>query len=106
MWRREMSSCVIQRNIRGWLARARTTRKKKRIARAEFEKARSRFRAAQRIQTLARGVAARKVVSAKRQRAKHAATQIQRIARGRALRGKLWRQIVEHKTIVMQAAAR
>jgi tetratricopeptide (TPR) repeat protein len=106
MWRREMQACVIQRNLRGWLARLRSTRAKKRIARAEFERARSRFRAAQRIQSLARGMAERKVVTAKRKRTAHAATQIQRIARGRALRANLWRQIVEHKTIVLQAAAR
>lgn len=106
IWRHEVSACVIQRNVRGWLARLRTTRTKKRIARAEFERARNRFRAALRIQSLARAVAVRKVVTAKRQRTAHAATQIQRIARGRALRARLWMQIVVHKTIVLQAAAR
>merc|ERR1740121_2257570 len=97
MWRREMSAAVLQRQVRGWLARVRVNRQKRKIARAEFEHARNRFRAAQKLQALIRGVLVRKVVRARLARATHAATQIQRIARGRALRSRLWHQVVEQK---------
>merc|ERR1719272_2675440 len=54
VWRQEMAAVAMQRNIRGWLARTRVNRSRRKIARAEFERARLRFRSAQRIQAAAR----------------------------------------------------
>ncbi|CAE7319331.1 MYO5A, partial [Symbiodinium sp. CCMP2592] len=50
LWSRETAALIIQRNVRGWLARSAVTGRRKRKARAEFEKARRRFKAAQKIQ--------------------------------------------------------
>lgn len=106
MWRREMAAAMLARNLRGWLARLKVRRAKRVIARREFEHARARFRAAQRLQALVRGVQVRKVTSVNYARARMAAVAIQRIARGRALRVRLWNQIAEHKAVTIQAAAR
>eukprot|EP00439_Symbiodinium_sp_Y106_P002775 s3397_g1.t1 len=59
LWSRETAALIIQRNVRGWLARSAVTGRRKRKARAEFEKARRRFKAAQKIQALTRGVQCR-----------------------------------------------
>ena len=67
-WRREMGAALIQRNVRGFLARQRVRRMRRKMARSIFELARSRFRAAQKIQALARGVSTRKVTNAQRRR--------------------------------------
>merc|ERR1711972_1054564 len=96
----------MQRNIRGWLARTRVNRMRRRIARAEFERARLRFRSAQRLQALARGVLTRKVTRARHERAVLAATAIQRIARGHFLRKRLWKQVLELRATIIQATAR
>jgi len=106
VWSREMAAVVMQRNIRGWLARTRVSRTRRKIARAEFERARRRFRAAQRIQASARGMLARKVVAAKRQRVLGATINIQRIARGHALRVRLWGQVIELRATMITAVMR
>lgn len=106
VWRREMSAVVMQRNMRGWLARLRVNRNRRKIARAEFDRARRRFRAAQRIQALARGALSRKVVSAKRWRVLRGVVCIQRIARGHALRVRLWNQVIGLRATMITAFVR
>lgn len=106
VWRREMTAVVLQRNIRGWLARTRVNRARRKIARGEFERARRRFRAAQCIQAAARGMLARKVVTAKRKRCVTAAVCIQKITRGHALRVKLWQQVLDIRATVINAHVR
>eukprot|EP00930_Biecheleria_cincta_P087473 TRINITY_DN76694_c0_g1_i1.p1 TRINITY_DN76694_c0_g1~~TRINITY_DN76694_c0_g1_i1.p1 ORF type:complete len:974 (+),score=182.93 TRINITY_DN76694_c0_g1_i1:145-2922(+) len=106
VWMREMAAVMIQRNLRGWLARTKVARVRRRIARAEFERARQRFRAAQHIQALIRGVLVRSVFSARFARARRAAVNIQRIARGHALRKRIWHQVINLRAIKIQAQAR
>lgn len=106
MWRRETSAALLQRHLRGWLVRLKVSRRKRKIARAAFEAARQRFRAAQRIQALARGVRMRKVAAARRYRILHAAVTIQRVQRGRALRSKMWQVVVNQRASQIQAVAR
>jgi len=86
LWARESAALMIQRNVRGYLARTAVTGKRRRRARAEFERARRRFKSAQRIQALVRGVQCRKRVLRFWQRKVEAATTIQRIWRGYRLR--------------------
>lgn len=106
MWRREMAAAMIARNIRGWVARRRVGRTRRAIARVEFEKARVRFRAAQRVQALVRGVLTRKVTMRRHARAVAAATYVQRMWRGHMLRKQLWMQVLELRATMIQAAAR
>lgn len=106
VWRREMAAAVIQRNLRGFVARRKTMHKKRQIARGEFEKARNRFFAAQKIQARARGIIARKVLRFRLVRVRKAATCIQRIHRGGVVRQHIWRQVREQKAIIVQAAVR
>lgn len=106
MWRREMGAAVIQRFGRGWVARVKVRRQRQAIARAEFERARRRFRAAQKIQALVRGGQKRKRTRANRQRVIGAVTCIQRMERGRALRAVLWKQVREQRATVIVAFAR
>mmetsp|Transcript_3625 Transcript_3625/g.13281 ORF Transcript_3625/g.13281 Transcript_3625/m.13281 type:complete len:984 (+) Transcript_3625:103-3054(+) len=106
MWRREMGAAMIQRNVRGWLARVKFQRVVRRLAREQFELARARFKGAQRIQARVRGVLTRKRTGARLARCTHAAMQIQRIARGRAVRKALWEQVIHQRATLMTAAAR
>lgn len=106
VWSREAAACRLQRSIRGWLARTKVHRKRKQLARAEFEKARRRFKAAQKIQALVRGVQCRKRVLAFRNRKTKAATTIQRIFRGHRLRCQIWDKEHYRCTIQIQSAAR
>lgn len=106
VWRREMAAAVIQRNLRGFIARRKISHKKRQIARGEFEKARNRFFAAQKIQARARGIMARKVLRFRLVRARKAATCIQRIHRGGLVRHHMWRQVREQRAIIVQAAVR
>lgn len=106
VWRQEMAAAMLQRNLRGWVARVKVGKMRRKIARAEFEKARQRFRAAQQIQAVVRGMKVRYKLHVKLVRAGKAAVAIQRIARGRAVRNKLWRQVLLLKTITIQAAVR
>eukprot|EP00927_Polykrikos_kofoidii_P038485 TRINITY_DN32847_c0_g1_i1.p1 TRINITY_DN32847_c0_g1~~TRINITY_DN32847_c0_g1_i1.p1 ORF type:complete len:974 (+),score=195.45 TRINITY_DN32847_c0_g1_i1:63-2984(+) len=106
MWRREMSAALIHRNVRGFLSRLRVSRMRRAIARGTFEKARRRFQAAVRVQAIVRGVQCRMVRNVRRHQVLRACVAIQRIARGRYLRKKMWQQVQEHRVIMMQAAAR
>mmetsp|Transcript_6339 Transcript_6339/g.15778 ORF Transcript_6339/g.15778 Transcript_6339/m.15778 type:complete len:975 (+) Transcript_6339:221-3145(+) len=106
VWRREMAAAMIQRNIRGWLVRVKVQRRRRKVAREEFQKARARFRAAQRIQALARGVLNRKRTRVRLARCTHAATHIQKIARGRAVRKALWEQVIGQRATLVTALAR
>jgi len=105
-WRREMAAAAIARNIRGWHARLQVSRTRRKIARVEFEHARKRFRAAQKIQALARGMNTRKVTDPRRLEAKWAATSIQRMARGHRLRSHMWNQVANQKATMITAMVR
>merc|ERR1712139_89059 len=101
-----MAAAMIQRNARGLVSRAKVSKMRRRIARTEFERARLRFRSAQRLQALARGVLSRKRTRAKMERYKKACVTIQRIARGRQLRKRLWAQLTVQRAVMIQAAMR
>jgi hypothetical protein len=106
VWSKEIAATKIQRNIRGWLGRCRVGRTRRRIARAEFDRARKRFFAAQRLQALARGVNTRRFTHVRRRRRVWAATEIQRVWRGLQLRLRLWKQIRELRAITIQSWSR
>lgn len=106
VWTKEMASVRIQRHIRGWLARTKVGRRKRHIARAEFERARRRFYAAQRLQALVRGVSVRKAVCELRRRKDTAAAAIQKIVRGRAVRWRMQAKARLGKLTRIQAAIR
>jgi len=106
LWSRETAALIIQRNVRGWLARSAVTGRRKRKARAEFEKARRRFKAAQKIQALTRGVQCRTRVKAFWRRKVEAATTIQRIWRGHRLRCKRYEQERHHQLVKIQSLSR
>lgn len=105
-WRREMAAAAIARNMRGWHGRLQVSRTRRKIARVEFENARRRFRAAQKIQALARGVNTRKVTDPRRRVAKWAATTIQRRARGHRQRAQMWDQVANQKATMITAMVR
>jgi tetratricopeptide (TPR) repeat protein len=105
-FRRDMAALMMQRHIRGWLARTRVGRLRRKIARAEFERARRRFRAAQHIQALVRGVQARKVIFVHRSRILGAVVRIQKHYRAHACRTELWDRIMHMRATTLQAAAR
>lgn len=100
------SACKLQRHVRGWLARTRALRIRKRNARAEFEKARRRFKGAQRMQALVRGVQCRKRMQAFRQRKVQAVLRIQSVQRGHRLRSSMSEQVMHKRTVQIQAAMR
>jgi hypothetical protein len=103
---RDVAIRRLQRYVRGWLARTRVTRMRKRIARAEFQKARQRFKAAQKIQALVRSVQERGRIRAKRRYMSAAALRIQKVWRGSRLRCDLWRQITDRRIVRLQAVSR
>merc|ERR1719387_609157 len=88
------------------MSRTMVKRVQRKIARAEFEKARARFKSAQKIQGLARGVLVRKVIRAWRERIIAAVVTIQRIARGHSLRRKLWDQVLHQRATMIGAVMR
>jgi len=106
IWRREMAAALLQRNLRGWVARAKIARRKRKAAREEFEKARRRFFAAQCIQKRIRGILARRMVHYRLARVNHAAAKIQSVHRGGMVRSMLWDQVRGQRAILAQAAAR
>jgi hypothetical protein len=106
VFRKEMGATMIQRNARGWLARLRSTRMKRKLARDEFIKARRRYLAAQKVQARMRGILARKVTRQRLVRTVKAATCIQRIHRGGALRSRLWHQVRNQRATMTQSLAR
>jgi len=106
VWSRDNAVARMQRYMRGWLARTAVQRKRKRLARQEFEKARRRFKSAQKIQALARGVLCRQRMLALRYRKVKAANTIQRVFRGHRLRCWNFDQIYLRKTVKCQSAIR
>jgi len=106
MWKKEMAAARMQIWIRGWLSRVRVNKIQRKVARAEFDKARMRFRSAQRIQALIRGVLVRKVIAVWRERIILSVVNIQRVARGHALRRKLWDQVLHQRATMIAAMAR
>jgi len=106
VWSREAAARRLQRFIRGWLARTRVYRMRKRLARAEFEKARRRFKAAQKIQALVRGVIARRKVVEYKGLKVQAVLAIQRVFRGHRFRCALWEQVRDKRATQIQAWAR
>merc|ERR1719335_1686046 len=101
-----MAAHKMQNWIRGWLARVRVNKMQRKLARQEFDKARARYRAAQRIQALIRGVLVRKVIRAWRERIVACVVTIQRIARGHALRKKLWDQVLSQRATMISSLVR
>lgn len=106
VWRRELAAATLQRNMRGWLTRVKVGRRRRKIAKAEFDRARRRYRAAQRIQALVRAVLVRMKFRAGRQRKTAAAVCIQRYARGHLLRVRLWDQVLEMRATMIEASVR
>jgi hypothetical protein len=106
VWSREVAALRLQRFIRGWLARTRVHRMRRKLARAEFDKARRRFKAAQKIQACVRGWIVRRRTDAWRRRIVKVVITVQRIARGHQLRCKLWQHVLEKRVVRIQAAAR
>jgi hypothetical protein len=106
VWSREVAALRLQRYIRGWLARTRVHRKRRKLARAEFEKARRRFKAAQKIQANVRGWSVRRRTEAWRNRIVTVVTTIQRCVRGHQLRCRLWQEVLERSSRRIQAVAR
>merc|ERR1719236_203971 len=92
--------------MRGWLARIRCNKIQRKVARQEFDKARLRFKSAQRIQALIRGVLVRKVIRAWRERIISCVVTIQRIARGHSLRSKLWSQVLSQRATMISSMVR
>lgn len=105
-WLRELAAAMLARCVRGWLARIRVSRMQHKIARAEFEKARCRFRSAQAIQALMRGFMDRKLHRGERARVLKAVVCMQRIWRGHSLRKRLWNQVVSVRSTMIGAAVR
>jgi len=106
VWKAETSAALIQRTMRGWLARSRVGRLRRKIARGEFERARLRFKSAQKLQALVRGVLVRTRFQRRLKRSRDAALVIQRIHRGHSVRKRLWAEVLEMRALVIQARAR
>jgi len=106
IWSREAAAHRIQRYVRGWLGRTRVHRMRKRLARAEFQKARRRFKAAQNIQACMRGVLTRKHIMGFKKRKLEAATKIQKVFRGHRLRCMLWEKVISRRIVQIQAVGR
>merc|ERR1711904_70886 len=106
MWRKEQAAAKMQIWIRGWLARVRVNKKQRKLARTEFDKARRRFRSAQRIQALIRGMLVRKVIRVWRERIIACVVNIQRVARGHSLRRKLWNQVLAQRATMIASMVR
>eukprot|EP00746_Dinoflagellata_sp_MGD_P161613 gnl/MRDRNA2_/MRDRNA2_88826_c0_seq1.p1 gnl/MRDRNA2_/MRDRNA2_88826_c0~~gnl/MRDRNA2_/MRDRNA2_88826_c0_seq1.p1 ORF type:complete len:940 (-),score=174.57 gnl/MRDRNA2_/MRDRNA2_88826_c0_seq1:7-2826(-) len=106
MFKKEMAAHRVQKMIRGWLSRHRVNKIQRKLARGEFEKARGRFKAAQRIQALVRGVLVRKVIRAWRERIIHCVVNIQRVARGHHLRMKLWNHVRNQRATMIASMAK
>jgi len=103
---REVAASRLQRYCRGWLARTRVHRLRRKNARAEFEKARRRFKAAQKIQARVRGIHARKKVLRYRAYVVHVVLTVQRVWRGFYLRRQLWHEAQDKRATQIQAVVR
>lgn len=106
VWSRHVAALRLQRYCRGWLARTRVHRMRRKKARAEFEKARRRFKAAQKIQANVRAWIVRRQTVAWRNRIIKHVIMVQRCLRGHQLRSRLWQQVLERRAMMLQAAAR
>jgi len=106
VWSREVAAKRVQRAVRGWLARTCVHRLRKRLARAEFEKARMRFKAAQKIQALARGHLVRRRIAIWRTWIVGAAVRVQRVWRGHRYRNSLWTMVLDQRATHIQATIR
>merc|ERR1719191_1117513 len=89
-----------------WLAKIRVNKMQRKVARQEFDKARLRFKSAQKIQALIRGVLVRKIIRAWRERIISCVVHIQRVARGHSLRRKLWDQVLNQRATMISAMVR
>jgi len=106
MWVREVAAAKIQRNLRGWMSRVRVNKKKRQLARKEFEGARKRYKSAQKIQALLRGVHVRKFTSAWRMSVIASIVTIQKMWRGHSLRCNMWEQVIHQKATAIQSLTR
>jgi len=106
VWSREVAALRLQRYVRGWLSRTRVHRMRQKLARAEFDRARRRFKAAQKIQANVRGWIVRRRTDAWRNRIVKVATTIQRCVRGHQLRCRLWQEVLERSARRIQAVSR
>merc|ERR1719359_1706628 len=105
-WSREAAAMRLTRHVRGWLARTRVKRMRKRAARADFERARQRFKAAQRIQAMIRGVLVRKIISAWRENIVSNLVRIQCVWRGHKTRKLMWAALVHQRATKIAACMR
>lgn len=105
-WRKHMAALVLQRNIRGFVSRSKVGRTRRRVAREEFERARRRFRASQKIQAAGRAFVVRRVVQRLLVQKRKAAAAVQRIWRGHVLRRRLWDQVRELRATMITSHAR
>merc|ERR1712107_172429 len=71
-----------------------------------FEKARMRFKAAQKIQALARGHLARRRIAIWRKWIVGAAVRVQRVWRGHRYRNSLWTMVLDQRATHIQATVR
>jgi len=76
-WSRQFAAQRIQKVARGFLGRRRCLEIRRRLARLAFEKARERFRSAQRIQAMVRGALVREVLRRRQQHIEWAVVTIQ-----------------------------
>lgn len=106
IWSREVAALRLQRHLRGWLARTRVSRLRKKIARREFELARLRFNSAQKIQARARGILVRKVIGQWWDAIRRNVIAIQRVWRGHDLRRRMWKAVLNQRATMLNANAR
>jgi hypothetical protein len=105
-WSREAAAMRLTRHVRGWLARTRVKRMRKRAARADFERARQRFKSAQRIQAMIRGVLVRKIISAWRENIVSNLVKIQCVWRGHKMRKVMWDALLHQRATKIAAHIR
>merc|ERR550514_2334255 len=105
-WAREIAAAWIQRRARGWLARVRVNRIRRRIARAEFELARRRFRAAQKIQSAWRGLLLRRQIRIWKTEIIRCVTQLQKVWRGHRVRRILWEEVTTQRATKISSVMR
>jgi len=106
VWSRHVAAQILQRNLRGFVARRKVQRHRHSVAWHEFQQARARYMAAQKIQAVLRGVQARTRVAANRRRAREAASKIQRAYKGHAMRQAIWNEVVFRTAAKIQALVR
>merc|ERR550514_768233 len=93
-WAREVAAAWIQRRVRG------------RIARTEFEMARRRFRAAQRLQAVWRGKILRRAIQVWKAEIILCVTRLQKVFRGHRLRKMLWDEVTTQRATKISSHVR